>query len=116
MLDLEVNDGSTPAAVWAWTQKFCATTKQLTGKVPMLYTYMPFWNAQMGNPTSLGSCAGASFWVAAYTASPPKIPAVFGQYTFWQYTDKKAMPGIAAPGDDSYFAGTQAQLEALCFA
>lgn len=115
VLDIEVNDGQTPAAVWAWTQKFCATIKQLTGKPPMLYTYLPFWTSQMGNPTNLGTCAGAEFWVAAYTASAPKIPAVFGAYTFWQYTDKANVPGVSAACDDSLFAGTQAQLEALCF-
>ena len=111
MLDLEDADKLGPAAVWAWVQAFCADVKALTGKDVLMYTGYYFWRDSVGNPSD---SLGTPLWVAAYIPKP-LIPSAWRNYTFWQYTDKASVPGIAGGVDGDYFNGDKAALEAMCF-
>jgi hypothetical protein len=42
VLDIEVNDNVSKAALWAWTQRFCVVVKQMTGRAPIIYTVYLF--------------------------------------------------------------------------
>lgn len=111
MLDLEVTDGQSPAAVWAWVQTFMATIEQLTGRPGIIYTGFYFWQDNVGNPSDN---LNAPLWLAAYVANP-QVPAAWGYWTFWQYSDTGSVPGIAGNVDVDYFAGTIDNLRKLCF-
>lgn len=65
---------------------FVARIKQVTGRVPVLYSGQAFLLSQMGSVKSsiLGSCP---LWVARYGPAEPKIPALWKSYAMWQYTD-----------------------------
>ncbi|HXK17499.1 MAG TPA: peptidoglycan-binding protein, partial [Polyangiaceae bacterium] len=58
-------------------------------------------------------------WLAGYVSEPSlKIPAAWKTWTFWQYTEgshnqPKTIPGVPAC-DQSLFAGSVADLNALC--
>lgn len=92
------------AAVSAWI----ANVKQLFGKPPIIYTRASFW-AQLGNPAGFGDCP---LWVASYRNDAPKLPAGWPDYTFWQYSDAGAVPGIIGHVDVNNFNGDAARLQA----
>lgn len=53
-------------------------------------------------------------WVAHYTsAAKPRIPAPWSFWTFWQYTDRGRVAGIAGGVDINRFNGDRGRLEAL---
>jgi len=111
VLDLEQTDGKSPAEVWAWVQAFMNELQRLTGKPGSIYVGYYFWTGQVGNPTNN---LGSPLWIAGYVPKP-KIPGAWKDWTFWQYTDKAKVPGIAAGVDGDYFKGTLAQLQAMCY-
>lgn len=84
-LDLEDNDGKSPAAVAAWAKTWCQRVEAKTGIVPVLYTFVSFARG--------GYCAGLGrypLWIAApsYTAGSPPMP--LGPWSTWaihQYAD-----------------------------
>ena len=49
-------------------------------------------------------------WVAHYTHACPNVPAAWSTWTFWQHTDRGAVPGITGPVDLDLFAGTPDEL------
>jgi lysozyme len=111
VLDLEQADGLGPPAVWAWTQTFMRRLQSLTGHVGIIYVGKYFWQDQVGNPSD---SLGAPLWLPAY-GNNPRVPAAWSAWTFWQWTDKWSCPGVAAGGlDGNYFAGSEAQLHAMC--
>lgn len=53
-------------------------------------------------------------WVAHYTsAAKPRVPAPWSFWTFWQYTDRGRVAGIAGGVDINRFNGDRGRLEAL---
>lgn len=109
VLDLEASDKETPAEVWAWTKAFLAEIESLTGRPGILYTYTPFWTAQVGDPKEKVNCP---LWVAAYIPQP-NVARAWADWTFWQYTSKGTVDGVHTHVDRSYFLGTLAELKQL---
>jgi GH25 family lysozyme M1 (1,4-beta-N-acetylmuramidase) len=102
-LDLEVTDGLTPSAVWAWTQAFISRIKYRTGRPGIIYTGFYFWRDSVGNPNNNLNCP---LWLAAYVSNPtPYIPQAWSGvgWAFWQYTSSGSVPGISGHVDLDYF-------------
>ena len=114
VLDLEESGGLTPAQLILWTQSWLDTVRQLTGRVPIIYTYPNFWRDRMA-----GSEAFHAYpvWMADYRPGPtPHLPVQgnWPDWTFWQYTSTARQPGVAGGRIDmSYFNGDGAALAAL---
>jgi GH25 family lysozyme M1 (1,4-beta-N-acetylmuramidase) len=111
VLDLEVNDGKKPAAVWAWAQAFLAEIERLSGRPAIFYSYGPFWKEQMGNPKDNLNCP---LWLADYRHTA-HVPHAWTDWTFWQYTEKGTVAGVQTHVDLNHFQGTLAQLKQLTF-
>jgi lysozyme len=109
VLDLEVTGGLGSTALIAWTKAYVNEVERLTGRPVMFYTSPSFWKSAMANTTIF---SGRPLWIATW-GSQPILAGGWTKYTFWQYTDKGKLPGMAAPVDMNVFNGTTAQLQAL---
>jgi hypothetical protein len=85
--------------------------RQLTGRTPVVYTYVSFWSSRMA-----GTAAFTRFplWLAYYNANvyPPLIGG-WDDHAMWQYTDRAKISGISGRVDRNRFMGTQAELTAF---
>lgn len=81
-LDLEVNDGHSPASVAAWGQQFCTAVRAGAGRAPLVYTFIAF--AEAGNCAGLG---GYPLWIADPSSAPgsPRVPAPWKTWALHQY-------------------------------
>ena len=111
-LDLEQAGGLSPSELVAWTQAFVSEVKSKTGRTTIIYTYPSFWEHAMGNSTQFSSYP---LWIASYRSGGPQspLPGGWSDWTFWQYTDAGAQPGISGSVDESLYRGSQASLTAL---
>jgi lysozyme len=111
-LDIEESGGLPPKTLIAWTHAFVDEVMALTSRPVLIYTYPYFWQHAMGNTTDF---ADLPLWLASYRSGGPKepLPGGWTSWTFWQYTAKGRIPGIAAAVDRSKFAGSEEDLQAL---
>jgi lysozyme len=111
-LDIEESGGLPPKTLIAWTHAFVDEVIALTSRPVLIYTYPYFWQHAMGNTTDF---ADLPLWLASYRSGGPKepLPGGWTSWTFWQYTAKGRIPGIAAAVDRSKFAGSEEDLQAL---
>lgn len=108
-LDIEVNDGVSPAGMVAWIREFVTEIQRLTGRTPLIYTYRYFWQEQVGNSTEFSNYP---LWFAAYQSQPPtNLPGGWQHMTFWQDFDKAKIPGVYFDTDTNKFNGTREQLD-----
>lgn len=75
----------------AWITAFISETSRRTGVRPVIYTTADWWRQCTGNTTLFRH---DPLWVAAYGVHAPAVPAPWGQWTFWQYTDAGVLPGV----------------------
>jgi len=112
-LDIEYNPygatcyGLTAARMVAWISAFTTEAQRLTSQPTIIYTTADWWRSCTGDSGAFGS---DPLWVAAYRPSSPPMPAGWRQWTFWQYTSRAQVPGIAAQVDVSYFGRGVLQL------
>jgi lysozyme len=99
-LDLEMTGGLSPAQLVTWTQDFLLDMRTLTGRTPMLYTYLNFWENDLDDPAAL---ARYPLWMADYAKAYPLPPAPGAD--MWQSTDKAKISGIPGGVDQSEFLG-----------
>jgi GH25 family lysozyme M1 (1,4-beta-N-acetylmuramidase) len=108
VLDLERTQGLTTAKLVAWAFAWLEEVTARTGVKPMIYSGPYFWRTYMGNTTAFAD-AGYREWIAHWGVSSPAVPAENwgGQgWTFWQWTDCSAVPGISGCVDADWFNGT----------
>lgn len=110
VLDLEDDGGLAPADLVAWAHSFLDTVEQLTGRLPILYTYPSFWHTAMADNTGFGA---SPLWLASYRSTPPATLPGWAQWTLWQHTDAARLPGIGAAVDESYLCCGSGTLAAL---
>jgi lysozyme len=109
-LDLEVTDGVNPAAIIAGASEWLATVQAATGRVPLLYTYVNFWQNTMGNPQDL---IAYPLWIAHLNVNAPTVPGGWPNWLFWQF-DKQPVAGVpGAVVDLDAFDGTLHDLQSL---
>ncbi len=111
VLDLEMDEGRSPAELIGWTRVFLDTLRHLTGRTPIIYTYRYFWLDRMDNTTQF---AEYPLWLAEYGVPEPTRPVIGGwsEWLLWQRADNGAVPGFSDAVDLNVFAGSRAELGA----
>jgi GH25 family lysozyme M1 (1,4-beta-N-acetylmuramidase) len=112
-LDIEYNPygaecyGLSHARMVSWIAAFAAEARRLTGQRPIIYTTADWWHTCTGGSTAFGS---DPLWVAGYGSGSPPMPAGWANWTFWQFTSQRSVPGITGHVDVSYFLRSAARL------
>jgi len=78
-LDLEKDDGKSPAEVWDWTKRFLAEVKRLTGRPGIIYTSRAFFVDKVGDPREVFDCPP---WIAADRIASPRSRSPSGVAAF----------------------------------
>lgn len=107
VIDLEVDGGLAAPVVAARAQAWIDRVRDKLGVEPIVYTGNDLWRNGGGEP--LGA---QPLWLAHYTQGCPTLPAPWARWTFWQHTDRGAVPGIDGPVDLDLFAGELGTLDA----
>ncbi len=112
MLDIEyapsgnICYGMSQSDMVNWIWDFNNEVANLTGRWVTIYTSLNWWQTCTGNDGSFGDTN--PLFIARYAGSPGTLPAGFGFWTFWQYSDRGTFPG-----DQDYFNGPIDRLQAL---
>lgn len=88
-VDLEVNDGKSPAEVSAWAREVTGWLRHDLGRRPLLYTDISF--SEAGNCTGLPE--HCSLWIAD-PSSPmghPRVPAPWASWAIHQFSQQGAI-------------------------
>jgi lysozyme len=107
VIDLEVDGGLAAPVVAERAQAWIDRVRDKLGVEPIVYTGGDLWRNGGGEP--LGA---QPLWLAHYTQGCPTLPAPWARWTFWQHTDRGAVPGIDGPVDLDLFAGALGPLDA----
>jgi lysozyme len=114
VLDFELTGGLKGAEVLRRGLAFVEATEALWGRPCIVYTGNWFWRA-IGDPAA-PHFAHRPLWVAHYGVKAPAIPKPWRErgWTIWQFDGDggRRLPGV--DGDFNHFAGTEADLRALC--
>jgi GH25 family lysozyme M1 (1,4-beta-N-acetylmuramidase) len=97
--------GLSTSAMVAWIQSFIGVITADTKKAPVIYTTTSWWNACTGDSSAFKA---DPLWIASYGVSVPSIPSVWGNLTFWQYSESGAVAGIGGAVDLDSLGPTQA--------
>jgi GH25 family lysozyme M1 (1,4-beta-N-acetylmuramidase) len=110
VLDLEETGGLSPVRLVEWARQFVEEVRRLTGRAAIIYTYPNFWRDAMAGTTEF---TDHPLWIASYSRTPaPRMP-LWPTWTFWQYTARGSLPGIAGTVDLNRFNGGLANLRQL---
>ena len=109
VLDLEVSNGLTAAALTSWAQTWVTEVEASTGIRPVVYTNSTFWSSSMAG-TDWFARNGYHLWIASWTtASQPTMPAANwggNGWTLWQHSSTGSVPGVGGPVDLDRFNGS----------
>jgi lysozyme len=109
-VDIETSEGASPGTVLNCLEQWIETVETETKRRPIVYTGPSFWTSN-----KLGSdFKSYPLWVAHYGVVKPRVPAGWDGWTFWQYTDRETVRGIAdALVDANWFHGGLEQMAPL---
>jgi lysozyme len=107
VIDIEVDGGLDASTVAERAQAWIDRVRQRLGVEPIVYTGGDLW--RNGGAEALGQ---QPLWIAHYTQGCPTLPPPWTRWTFWQHTDRGAVPGIERPVDLDLFAGSLGELHA----
>jgi GH25 family lysozyme M1 (1,4-beta-N-acetylmuramidase) len=111
-LDIEYNPygaecyGLSRSSMVSWIRAFSNEVRNRTGRYPTIYSTTDWWRTCTGNNSSFASTN--PLWIARYASSVGTLPAGWGFYTFWQYSDSGTFPG-----DQDVFNGSLTRLKAM---
>ncbi len=109
VLDIELDNGLTPAQLEAWVETFLERLEETTGEKPMIYTFRWFWQVKMANSEKF---TDYPLWLAAYQEKAPEdIIGGWDKLTFWQYANNGRVSGIPTIVDRNRFNGSEAELQ-----
>jgi GH25 family lysozyme M1 (1,4-beta-N-acetylmuramidase) len=110
VLDLEMTGNLSKQRLLAWTLAWLDQVEARTGVEPFLYTSPLFWKGHLGDSTA-AAAAGTGLWIAHWTSkTSPQVPAKNWNgdgWTFWQWSDCVAVPGIRHCSDGDRMNGTK---------
>ena len=106
-IDIEVDGGFEPPTVAERARAWIERVRDQLGVEPIVYTGSDLWRNGGAEPLT-----AQALWIAHYTQGCPTLPAPWTRWTFWQHTDRGAVPGIEGPVDLDMFAGTLGELHA----
>jgi lysozyme len=101
VIDIEIDAGLPAPVVAARAQAWIDRVRTTLGVEPIVYTGSDLWRNG-----GAGALAAQPLWLAHYTQGCPTLPAPWTHWTFWQHTERGAIPGIEGPVDLDVFAGT----------
>lgn len=90
-LDMEWNPygstcyGKTQTQMKSWINAFLDRYRARTGRYPVIYTNVYWWNQCVGHDTSFAS--KSPLWIARYSSTAGTLPTGWNVYSFWQYSD-----------------------------
>jgi MYXO-CTERM domain-containing protein len=103
-LDVEWTTGTPNAqAIQAWVDR----VTDGTGKRPMIYTAVGYWNQYFN-----GELGNVDLWVANWGVNCPALPSSWTSWVFWQ-PGGGGTPGIAGNVDQDVFNGSLQDLQML---
>jgi hypothetical protein len=104
VLDLEVVGSLGKTELSNWVHEWVSTFESETGIEPIFYTYSSFAKDSLDS-----SLAKYDLWIAHYTYDPATQPdtAFWGNWLFWQYSDKGLVQGISGDVDLNIFNGSE---------
>jgi lysozyme len=108
LLDIEYNPygnvcyGLSQPAMVQWIADFSNTVLGRTGRLPAIYTTTDWWTQCTGNNAGFGN---QPLFIASYSSWAGPMPASWGFYSLWQYSDTGTFPG-----DQDVFNGSYSQL------
>ena len=109
VIDVETDGGKPPAQLEARVRAWVDRVRAQLRVEPIVYTGPDFWRERVGG----ADLTGQPLWLAHYTGACPSVPWPWTRWTFWQHTDRGAVPGIDGPVDMNLFAGDYLALEEL---
>jgi GH25 family lysozyme M1 (1,4-beta-N-acetylmuramidase) len=98
--------GLSQSAMVSWILAFSNEYHARTTRWPVIYTSTSWWTECTGNRGDFSSTN--PLWVARYSSSVGALPYNWGVHTIWQYADSGTFPG-----DQDWFNGDYAQVQAL---
>jgi GH25 family lysozyme M1 (1,4-beta-N-acetylmuramidase) len=110
MLDLETTDSQSAATVASKAMIWLQQVEAATGKKPILYTYVDFWQNQIAQPSGFD---GYPLNIANYGVTCPDVVGSWTTWTMWQYSDAETVPGVSGGCDADHFNGDLAGLMQL---
>jgi lysozyme len=109
-LDIELTDGVDTADLIAGAKAWLDAVEAATGKRPIVYTYVNFWQVTLGNPPDL---ANYPLWIAHPNVASPTVPGGWATWMFWQF-DQQPLAGVPSPVTDlDAFNGAYADLQQI---
>lgn len=98
-VDVELDNGQTPARVADVLRDFVLRLTEATGRLPAIYTGVWFWNPNVGSQHD-SLFAQCPLWVAEYgVQTPSRLPRGFSSYWLHQYTSTGVVAGISGDVD-----------------
>ncbi|MGP5484141.1 GH25 family lysozyme [Brachybacterium alimentarium] len=111
MLDLEAYSGLprdyglSPQEMRDWIMGFSNAYHDATGRRPVLYTSLNWWNDVVGDWTPVNS----PLFLASYSSSAPTtLPGRWWAYEVWQYSDSGPFAG-----DSNVWHGSESEFESF---
>lgn len=108
-LDLERTGGLSQTALTQWILDWLGRVTERLGTRPMVYTSPNGWANRTGDTTAVADAGYTVLWLAHWNVDSPTVPAENwggNGWTFWQYSNCGAVPGIADCVDVDWYAGT----------
>jgi lysozyme len=81
------------------------------GMTPMIYTRQNFIENLLGEDVQ--QLVNYPLWIAHYEVEQPSIPAAWGAWKYWQYTESGNLPGVNGNVDRDKFNGSVEDLGLL---
>ncbi len=94
-LDVEEDNGLTPAALTASVKAFAAEFKRLSGQDLLIYCSRKFADTYLTD----ASLTQYGLWVADYNGPRPTRAGAWKTFVMWQYTDSASVSGVPHPMD-----------------
>jgi GH25 family lysozyme M1 (1,4-beta-N-acetylmuramidase) len=112
VLDLEATGGLSAGNIVAWAKSWLHEVERLTGRRPIVYMGYYFWQDALARTNELSAWR---LWLPWYTNAPQpgNVPAPWGTWTFWQYTETGRVPGIVGNVDINRYCCSDANLAQL---
>jgi len=107
-LDIERTGGLSQVEVTQWILDWLGRVTELLGVRPMVYTSPAGWGTRTGDTTAVADAGYTVLWVAHWGVDEPRLPAddwSGNGWTFWQYGNCGAIPGIQGCVDVDWFGG-----------
>jgi len=109
VLDLEDAGSCSNADLRHCVQQFVRKIDEVIGRAPIIYVSPNFWKAHLASYKVERNL----LWVAHWRVEQPRVPEGWTTWSFWQYSNKGTVKGIAGDVDLDWFNGDEAGLRAL---